>query len=173
MSKLVLNGRLGELWSNEALDSIVNHRYPDDFFSHLILAKTLLTTQPSRVVERVCLWRILFFNRRTKVEFERSLISPSMSETIPYKNSLSETLFFASLFWVCVCVYWELQRWRAWLTFLSLYTGTPCSVIVSSYFFSVLVVCWFVFYRKLLQYHKLKWSRYNNTTNYCYFSNTL
>ena len=29
-------------------------------FSHLILAKTLLTTQPSRV-ERVCLWRILFF----------------------------------------------------------------------------------------------------------------
>ena len=33
VSKLVLNGRLGELWSNEILDSIVNHRYPDDFFS--------------------------------------------------------------------------------------------------------------------------------------------
>ena len=39
------------------------------------------------------------------MEFERSLISPLMSETIPYKNSLSETLFSPLSFeFLSVCI---------------------------------------------------------------------
>ena len=101
VSKLLSNGRLGGLWSNETLDSIVNHRYPDDIFFSLDIGKDVAHNQYSRV--RECPWRILFFNRRTKVEFERSLISPSMSETI--QELVVWDTFCLSFFSLCIWTY--------------------------------------------------------------------